>query len=173
MLFLQVMASPPCLWLWPAEVTASVPWCLETRRTPSSTAHLSLQTGVHKMSGLPSVCQAVNTALPVLCLCPNVSLFTIVTEPSPPCRSWLLHNPLPRSRRSVCRADLRVDRSPGVVQTEGLHAQHLGGSQAGWQEVAGLQHLKWLETSLSPVCSFRAPLSVNVFVYHENLLTVD
>lgn len=50
---------------------------------------------------------------------------------SSPARSRLFHDPLPRSRRSVCRPGLRPDRSQGVVQTEGIHAQHLGVPEAG------------------------------------------
>lgn len=61
----QVTVYPLCLWLWLVEVTASVPWCLETRLTLSSTAHLSLQTGVHKMFGHPFVCQVVSNFLSV------------------------------------------------------------------------------------------------------------
>lgn len=88
--------------------------------------------------------------------------------PHLPCRSWLLHNPLPRGGRSVCRTDLWIDWSPGVVQTSGLHAQHLGVSQAGWQEVTGVQPLKWLIhppfLSFGVLFFFRAPLSCQCHV---------
>lgn len=60
---LQVMAYPQFLWLWLAEATVWVRWCLETRPIPSSTARLSLRTGVHRMSGPPSVCRVVSAAL--------------------------------------------------------------------------------------------------------------
>lgn len=57
-------------------------------------------------------------------------------------RSGLLHRPLPRCRCPVRGSDLRAHRPPGVVQAEGLHAQHLGGPEAGRPEAAGLQPLR-------------------------------
>lgn len=67
-------------------------------------------------------------------------------------RSWVFYNPLPWGRCSVRSTDLWLDWSPCLEQIEGLHAQHMGGSQTGWQEASGLQYLNWLTiTGVKPL----------------------
>lgn len=58
-----------------------------------------------------------------------------------PGRSRMLHHPFSWSCCSVRSTDLWPDQSSGLVQSSGLHAQHLGVSQAGRPEITGLQPL--------------------------------
>ena len=169
------MVYPLCLWLWPAEVTVWVQWCRGIQLIPSSTAHLSLQTGVHRMCGHPSVCQVVSIALSVFCAelldtCHFILrywVFLLFFH----WRSWLLHHPLPRGCCPVCGADLWPDGPPGVVQAQGLNAQHLGVSQAGRQEATGLQPLIGTQDPVEPSVLHR--LSAMSLFTMEIPLTVD
>jgi len=47
----QETVVPRYLWRWQVAVMASVPRCLATRLSPSSTAHRCLLTGQHRTSG--------------------------------------------------------------------------------------------------------------------------